>query len=98
MRFGEELTPDDLSHFYSASVLVRTEIATLIGLLARQPIDFTLPEPSVLQHYLDRAQDLLRELHQALVPTIHRTVGEFEIYGASIPSGEVGGEDRGSPR
>jgi hypothetical protein len=66
LRFGEELTPDDLSHFYSASVLVRTEIATLIGLLARQPIDFTLPEPSVLQHYLDRAQDLLRELHQAL--------------------------------
>jgi len=66
LRFGGELTPGDLSHFYSASVLVRTEIAILIGLLARQPIDFTLPELSVLQHYLDRAQDLLHELHQAL--------------------------------
>jgi hypothetical protein len=36
--------------------------------------------------------ELARELHQALVPTIQRTIGEFEIYGASIPSGEVGGD------
>ncbi len=35
---------------------------------------------------------LARELHQALVPIIERRVGEFEIYGASIPSGEVGGD------
>jgi hypothetical protein len=36
--------------------------------------------------------ELARELHQALVPTIQRKIGEFEIYGASIPSGEVGGD------
>lgn len=35
---------------------------------------------------------LARELHQALVPEIHRQVGGFEIYGASVPSGEVGGD------
>ena len=35
---------------------------------------------------------LARELHQALVPEIHQTLGGFEIYGASIPSGEVGGD------
>lgn len=35
---------------------------------------------------------LARELHQALVPEIHQTIGGFEIYGASIPSGEVGGD------
>lgn len=35
---------------------------------------------------------LARELHQALVPTIEQHIGEFEIYGASIPSGEVGGD------
>jgi hypothetical protein len=35
---------------------------------------------------------LARELHQALVPEIHRTIGCYEIYGASVPSGEVGGD------
>lgn len=32
------------------------------------------------------------EIHQALVPPIHKTIGSFEIYGISIPSGEVGGD------
>lgn len=36
--------------------------------------------------------ELARELHQALVPAIQSRVGGFEIYGASIPSGEVGGD------
>ncbi len=35
---------------------------------------------------------LARELHQALVPEIQQTVCGFEIYGASVPSGEVGGD------
>jgi len=35
---------------------------------------------------------LARELHQALVPEILRRIGPYEIYGASIPSGEVGGD------
>jgi hypothetical protein len=36
--------------------------------------------------------ELARELHQALVPAIQRHIGDFEIFGASIPSGEVGGD------
>src|SRR5271165_1743402 len=36
--------------------------------------------------------ELAHELHQALVPTIQRRIGDFEIFGASIPSGEVGGD------
>lgn len=32
------------------------------------------------------------EIHRALVPPIHKTIGSFEVYGISIPSGEVGGD------
>jgi hypothetical protein len=32
------------------------------------------------------------EIHRALVPPIHKTIGSFELYGVSIPSGEVGGD------
>jgi hypothetical protein len=32
------------------------------------------------------------EIHRALVPPIHKTIQSFEIYGISVPSGEVGGD------
>jgi phosphoserine phosphatase RsbU/P len=32
------------------------------------------------------------EIHRALVPAIHKTIASFEIYGISVPSGEVGGD------
>ncbi len=32
------------------------------------------------------------EIHRALVPPIHQTIQSFEIYGISVPSGEVGGD------
>jgi hypothetical protein len=35
---------------------------------------------------------LARDLHRALVPEIHGHIGNFEIYGASVPSGDVGGD------
>jgi serine phosphatase RsbU (regulator of sigma subunit) len=35
---------------------------------------------------------LAGEIHRALVPAIQRSWGNFEVYGASIPSGEVGGD------
>ena len=66
IRFGKELTPDDLARLNAGSRLIRTEISTLIGLLTRRHIDYTLPEPAVIQEYLDRAQALLHELHLAL--------------------------------
>lgn len=35
---------------------------------------------------------LARDVHQRLVPEIARAIGGYEIYGISVPSGEVGGD------
>jgi phosphoserine phosphatase RsbU/P len=35
---------------------------------------------------------LAREIHRLLVPRIDRRIGPFEFYGASLPSGAVGGD------
>jgi len=35
---------------------------------------------------------LAREVHQRLVPEIARRIGGYEIYGISVPSGQVGGD------
>lgn len=36
--------------------------------------------------------ELAREIHRSLVPTVERKFDGFEIFGASVPSGEVGGD------
>jgi hypothetical protein len=36
--------------------------------------------------------ELATEVHHVLVPAITTTIGEFEFYGRSLPSGEVGGD------
>lgn len=36
--------------------------------------------------------DLAREIHRSLVPRFERKVGRFEIFGASVASGAVGGD------
>ncbi|MES2220090.1 MAG: hypothetical protein V4587_03895 [Acidobacteriota bacterium] len=36
--------------------------------------------------------ELASEIHRALVPLINLRMEEFEIYGLSVPSGEVGGD------
>lgn len=66
VSMGDELTPSDLEGQYSLSRLIRSEISTLIGLLVREQIDYSLPTPDDMQRYVDRTQTLLEELHQAL--------------------------------
>ena len=36
--------------------------------------------------------ELARQIHQMLVPRIETRIGNFAFYGASLPSGEVGGD------
>src|SRR6266403_1552215 len=66
VRFAGEMTAEDLRHLFSPSHLIRTEIATLVGLLMKSDINYALPDPGVLQQYLDQTEALLEELHQAI--------------------------------
>jgi hypothetical protein len=66
VRFSNELTGDVLAPLHSGTRLIRTEISTLIGLLMKQPIDYAVPPPEVIQRYIDRTEALLHELHRAM--------------------------------
>src|SRR5215510_3273489 len=35
---------------------------------------------------------LARDVHQTLVPEVACTIGRYEVYGISVPSGQVGGD------
>ena len=66
IRFGDQLDAEAMESQHRAERLVRTEIATMIGLMVQAPIDATVPVPERFQEYIDRAQELLKELHWAM--------------------------------
>ena len=67
IRFsGEQVTENDVQHQYSHDKLLRTEISTLVGLMAKGNIDVTIPDPSILQKFLDQSEALLHEMHMSL--------------------------------
>ena len=67
--FAKELTPDDLVRLLNPTRLSRTELTTLVGLMMRSPIDFSLPASHVLSDYIRQSEALLKELHDALLPS-----------------------------
>jgi SEC-C motif len=66
VRYANEITPDDLLHTYSSDRLIRTEISTLIGLMLKTPVDYSMPTPKTVQQYIDRTEALLQEFHDAM--------------------------------
>ena len=63
---GDRITEDDVQHQYSYEKLLRSEISTLIGLMAKGDLDLSIPKPASLQNYIDRSEALLHEMHMSL--------------------------------
>ncbi|MGV2016845.1 SEC-C metal-binding domain-containing protein [Agrobacterium sp. 22-223-1] len=63
---GDQVTEADVEHQYSHDKLLRTEISTLIGLMAKGKIDLDHPSPATIQHYIDTSEALLYEMHMSL--------------------------------
>ncbi|RAP55701.1 nuclease-related domain-containing protein [Oleiagrimonas sp. MCCC 1A03011] len=64
--YTERLTEADMRDRFDSGRLIRTEINTLLGLLLKAPIDWTLPSPDVLGEYISGSDRLLLELHDAM--------------------------------
>jgi len=67
VSYGSELLPDDLQHQVSGERLIRTEVATLIGLMVKEKVDLNLPEPKEIDRYIQESIALLHELHQSMI-------------------------------
>ena len=72
--FKDELTAEDMAMMFSKERLIRTEVTTLIGLMMRTPIDFSLPAPGILSDYVRQAEMLLEELHRAILHACNERV------------------------
>jgi hypothetical protein len=65
--FADEMKAQDRAKMYSPSALIRTELTTLMGLMIRHPVDFTLPSQEAIGQYMERTDRLMFELHQAMM-------------------------------
>ncbi len=87
-RLGESLSGPALQN-----QLVELAICAMVGIIAAYSLMahfFTVEGRRYFQIRTEMA--LAAEIHGALVPPCALTLGGFEIYGASMPSGEVGGD------
>jgi hypothetical protein len=74
--FTNKLNANDLAKMYSPDRLIRTEIATLIGLLVKNDLNLTIPHPEQMQNMLDRSDKLLRELHTAMLAPSSKVISK----------------------
>ena len=82
----DELRVEDMAQMFDKSRLIRTEITTLIGLMMRAPIDFTLPSPETFNSYVEQSKALLEELHQVLDDNCKKLVSEMIATESNINS------------
>ncbi len=61
------LTADAVAKFGAQSLLVRNEINTIVGLLAKVVPDYTEPAQDIIEQYCQKTRQLCRELHDALM-------------------------------
>ena len=64
--YSDKLKAEDMMHLFSPERLLRTEMATLVGLAMRGAIRFDLQPPNVVQEYVDKTDALLLEIHHAM--------------------------------
>lgn len=77
--FGEIPSSEDLSHQFSQEKLIRTEFSTLIGLMLKEEIKFSLPEPLIIQKYIDETDRLMKELHQSMLKPARKIFDDILI-------------------
>src|SRR5215467_3231389 len=64
--YAGEISGKDLLEMYSRDRLIRTEVMTILGLTIKSPIDYSLPDPVVVQKYIEETYRLLNALHEAM--------------------------------
>src|SRR3954470_67706 len=90
-RMGSPLVPLPLSDVRDR--LTFDAMAILLAMIGSYAFFLRFINVTAARYLRVRAEiDLAREIHQVLVPAVRTTIGEFEFFGFSHPSGEVGGD------
>lgn len=81
--YSDEIRAEDMGLLYSRSRLIRNEMFTLVGLMARADPDYDVAPPENATELAERAEALLSELHDSM------SRPWFEVFQTAIAAGEV---------
>jgi len=85
IRIKGKLKPSDLNRLFSWERLIRTELTTLIGLMAKKPLDLSLQPSDVVDSYVMRTDSLMNELHNAMSYPMFAAMLEAVTLGTEPP-------------
>jgi hypothetical protein len=92
IRYQGEMTAEDMQQLSSPEHLLRTEISTLIGLLIKKDIDYTLPTPDVTQKSITQTDQLLEEMHRAMSNEMFGGRDLIEVVQSGLNPFDLGGQ------
>lgn len=84
IRYSGAMKAEDMQHLFSKSRLIRTEMSTLIGLMLKNSIDYTLPAPPVLEKYIEVTEALLEEIHHAMSASVWKDIDPTRVAEAGF--------------
>jgi SEC-C motif len=90
VRFAEGIKGEDFYETFDKDHLIRTELSTLLGLMIKQVIDFTLPTQEQISQLGSQTLELLEGLHHSLAGPVKATMHpdtRHEVADASLGSG-----------
>lgn len=64
--YSKTLKGEDFRESFGPNRLIRSELSTLLGLLIKEEIYYSIPKPDLFQRHVDRTEELLDELHRCL--------------------------------
>ena len=80
-----KLKPSDMDRLFSRERLIRTELMTLIGLMAKKPLDLSQQPTDVIEGYIKRTDALMQELHNSMSYPMFASIFEAVKAGATPP-------------
>jgi hypothetical protein len=82
--FADKLELKDIQEMFSPDRLIRTETSTLLGLLVRSPIDFTIPSQDELTRMVERSDALLAEIHLSMSTPLWKSFRDSMASGQDL--------------
>ena len=79
------LKPSDMDRLFAPERLIRTELTTLIGLMAKSPLDLSQQPAHVVEDYVQRTDVLMKEPHEAMSYPMFEAMIEAVKAGAKPP-------------
>ena len=81
----DRLKTSDMDRLFSRERLIRTEVTTLIGLMAKKPLDLSQQPSDVVRGYVERTDVLMRELHNSMSYPMFSAMFEAMKAGTELP-------------